>query len=97
MDNSLPGSFVHRISQVRILQWVANSFSRGLSQPRDRTCMPRSSVLTEVFTTEPPGQPQDDSSSFQTLWGVMVNVHCMGIYIQVGYRVLPCLLELPIS
>ena len=97
MDNSLPGSFVHRISQVRILQWVANSFSRGLSQPRDRTCTPRSSVLTEVFTAEPPGKPQDDSSSFQTLWGVMVNVHCMGIYIQVGYRVLPCLLELPIS
>ena len=56
-------------SPARILEWVAMPSSRGLSQPRDRTCTPRSSVLTEVFTAEPPGKPQDDSSSFQTLWG----------------------------
>ena len=36
MDCSPPGSPVHEISQVRILQWVAISFSRGSSQPRDR-------------------------------------------------------------
>jgi len=30
-----PGSSVHGISQVRILEWVAISFSRGASQPRD--------------------------------------------------------------
>ena len=35
MDYSLPGSFVHRISQARILEWVAISFSKGSSQPRD--------------------------------------------------------------
>ena len=29
------GSSVHGISQVRILEWVAISFSRGFSQPRD--------------------------------------------------------------
>ena len=34
---SLPGSSVHGISQVRILEWVIISFSRGSSQPRDRT------------------------------------------------------------
>ena len=34
-----PGSSVHRISQVRILQWVVISFSGGSSQPRDRTCL----------------------------------------------------------
>ena len=34
---SLPGSSVHRIRQVRILEWVAVAFSRGPSQPRDRT------------------------------------------------------------
>ena len=28
---------VHGILQVRILEWVAFSFSRGSSQPRDRT------------------------------------------------------------
>ena len=28
--------FVHGISQARILEWIAVSFSRGSSQPRDR-------------------------------------------------------------
>ena len=37
MDCSPSGSSVHEIFQVRILEWVAISFSRGSSQPRDRT------------------------------------------------------------
>ena len=37
MDNSLPGSFVHGIFQARILEWVATSFSKRSSQPRDWT------------------------------------------------------------
>ena len=37
MDCSPPGSSVHAIFQARILEWVAISFSRGSSQPRDRT------------------------------------------------------------
>ena len=37
MDCSLPGSSVHGIFQARILEWVAVSFSRGSSQPRDQT------------------------------------------------------------
>ena len=37
MDCSLPGSSVHEILQARILEWVAISFSRGSSQPRDQT------------------------------------------------------------
>ena len=32
---SPPGSSVHRISQAKILEWVAISFSRGSSWPRD--------------------------------------------------------------
>ena len=36
-DCSLPGSSVHGIFQARILEWVAILFSRGSSQPRDRT------------------------------------------------------------
>ena len=35
MDCSLPGSSVHGIFQARILEWVAISFSRRSSQPRD--------------------------------------------------------------
>ena len=36
-DYSLPGSSVHGIFQVRILEQVATSFSRGSSQPSDQT------------------------------------------------------------
>ena len=37
MDCSPPGSSVHGILQASILEWVAMSFSRGSSKPRDRT------------------------------------------------------------
>ena len=37
VDCSPPGSSVHGILQARILEWVAISFSRGSSQPRDQT------------------------------------------------------------
>ena len=37
MDCSLPGSAVHGILQAKILEWVAISFSRGSSQPRNWT------------------------------------------------------------
>ena len=37
MDRSSPGSSVHGIFQARVLEWVAISFSRGSSQPRDWT------------------------------------------------------------
>ena len=35
MGCSLSGSSVHGISQARILEWVAVSFSTGSSPPRD--------------------------------------------------------------
>ena len=35
MDCSPPVSSVHGILQARVLEWVAVSFSRGSSQPRD--------------------------------------------------------------
>ena len=37
VDCSPPSSSIHGILQARILEWVAISFSRGSSQPRDRT------------------------------------------------------------
>ena len=40
-DRSLPGSSVHSISQGRILEWVAISFSKGSSQSRGRTYISR--------------------------------------------------------
>ena len=51
MDCSLSGSSVRRILQARILEWVAISFSKGSSWPRDRTyasCAGRQIDLTVV-------------------------------------------------
>ena len=39
MDCRLSGSSVRGISQTRILEWLAISFSRGSSWPRDQTCI----------------------------------------------------------
>ena len=40
VDCGLPGLSVHVNSPARILEWVAVSFSRGSSQPKDRTHIP---------------------------------------------------------
>ena len=54
MDCSLQGSSVHGIFQARVLKWVAISFSRGSSPPKDRT---RSSKLqADALPSEPPGK-----------------------------------------
>ena len=45
VDCSPPASSVHGILQVRILEWVAMSSSRGSSQPRDR--LQEDSLLSE--------------------------------------------------
>ena len=37
VDCSPPGSSVHGVLMARILEWVAISFSRGSSRPRNRT------------------------------------------------------------
>ena len=39
MDCNRPGSSVHGISQARIMEYIAISFSRESSQPRDGTCV----------------------------------------------------------
>ena len=41
MDCSPPGSSIHGVFQARIREWVAISFSRGSSQPRDQTWVSR--------------------------------------------------------
>ena len=50
MDLSLPGSSVYGIFQARVLKWVAISFSRGSSQPRDRN--PVSHTAGRHFTVQ---------------------------------------------
>ena len=48
MDCSLPSSSIHGIFQVRILEWVAISFSRRSSRPRDWTRVSR--IVGRCFT-----------------------------------------------
>ena len=47
-DWSPPGSSIHGILQARILEWVAISFSRGSSQPRNQT--QASHIVGRCFT-----------------------------------------------
>ena len=58
MDRSPPGSSIYGISQVRIPEWVAISYSRGSSQPGIEPASPLSPALAGgFFSTEPPGKP----------------------------------------
>ena len=52
MDCSPPGSSVHGILQARILEWVAISFSRRSSRPKDQSRIFCISCLAGRFFTE---------------------------------------------
>ena len=55
---SPPSSSVHGVSQGRILEWVAISYSRWSSWPRDRAQISVPPALAGRFsTTVPPGKP----------------------------------------
>ena len=58
VDYSPSSSSVHGISQARILELVAISFSRESSQPGDRTCI--SCIAGVFFTAEPSGKPSKE-------------------------------------
>ena len=53
VDCSPPSSSVHGILQARILEWVAISFSRGSSRPRDQTHY--LILQADALTSAPPG------------------------------------------
>ena len=55
-DYSMPESSVHGTSQAKILEWVAISFSRRYSPPRDRTQV-YLHCRWILLLTEPPGKP----------------------------------------
>ena len=55
MDCSLQSSSVHGISHARILEWIAISFSRGSSRPRDWTHV--TGFGRQILTAEPAGNP----------------------------------------
>ena len=49
-DCSPPVSSVHRISRARILKWVSLPYSRGISQPRDVTCISCKSPALQAYS-----------------------------------------------
>ena len=64
-DCGPPGSSVHGILQVRILEWVAVPFCRASSQPWDLTSI--SCIAGKFFTSEQPGKPIAGSKSLFSL------------------------------
>ena len=65
MDCSLPGSSVHGILQARILEWIVMPFSRGSSQPRDRTQV--SHITGGFFTVWATREEQEYWSGFSSV------------------------------
>ena len=57
MDCSLPGSSVHRISQARVLEWVAITSPGDLLDPGIELASLAFPELAGRFTTEPLGKP----------------------------------------
>ena len=55
MDCSPPEFSIHELFQARVLEWVAISFSRGSSWPRDQTGSP--ALWADALLSEPPGEP----------------------------------------
>ena len=62
MDCGPPNFSVCEISWARILEWVAISFFRGSSPPRDRTCV--SFISRQILYTEAPGKPLQITSTY---------------------------------
>ena len=76
-DYSLPGSPIHGIFQARILEWVAISFSRGSSRPRDQTWSPvlqadytlshQGSLINSKYYYNLGNQPRKEKTTFITI------------------------------
>ena len=87
MDCNPPGSSVYGISQARILEQVANPFSKGSSQSRDQTCVScigrrvlylckqMLQQLSHHITVAPMVSPEGDSGC----WAQMGEVHVKGV------------------
>ena len=69
MDCNLSGSSNHGIFQARMLEWVAISFSRGSSWPRDRTRV--SCIAGRHFTIWDTRKPKIYMSMDHTTHGIL--------------------------
>ena len=92
IDYITPGSSVHGISQARILEWVAISFSRDLPNPGIKHRSPTQQV--DSLPAEPQGQPKHTGVSSLSLvqWIFLTQesnsslLHCRWILYQLSYQ-----------
>ena len=71
MHGSPPRSFVHGISQARILEWIAISYSKGSSWPRFRSrtsCIAGFLLPLGHWYTTPPPQDIDKTKPLHSSW-----------------------------
>ena len=77
MDSNPPGSYVHGISQARLLEWVAISSPEDLPNPG---IQPSSSALAGgLLSSEPPGKPSNKANELvDTQKGILLSnsTHC---------------------
>ena len=74
MDCSPLGCSIHGILQARILEWVAISFSRGSSQPRDRIRVSR--IAGDSLPSDPPRKPRNGYRCGHLLPAPRPPTHC---------------------
>ena len=66
VDSSPQVSSVHGILQARILEWVANPFSRGLPDPGIKPTSP--ALQADSLPDEPPGSPLVQQGTNNSCW-----------------------------
>ena len=67
MDFGPPGSSVHKIFQARMPEWVATSYSRGSSWPKDQTHISHIDRW-KFFPTVLPGKPVWLLDKLEYMW-----------------------------
>ena len=80
-DCSLPDSSDHGIFQARILEWVAISFSRGCSRPRDWTCVSLLHLLHRQTDCLPLHHLGNPNQCHQKTFGVVVFSYLFNKYL----------------
>ena len=93
MDYSPPSSSVCEIFQARILDWVAISFTRRSSWPRDQTQV--SCIAGRFFTTSATWEVQETRIYYNLsvpLWGKYRDVGSWGPFLCLCFRIISIML-----
>ena len=80
MDCSLPDSSLHVTFQVRILEWVAISFARGIPDPGIECISPVSPALQAIFFFLPAEPYRNLNMMYKNLISFLTNVQKVIFY-----------------